>query len=67
MSTVVGLEQEGIRTQSINMRDRPDAAKKRNIRSNPTFIYSENGSEVSRRTGWQSAASLKRMVEGYWF
>jgi thiol-disulfide isomerase/thioredoxin len=66
-STVVGLQREGIRIRSVNVRTYKNLAKKHRIRTLPTYIYFEKGEEVRRRTGWQTRNSLIRMCRGGWF
>jgi thioredoxin-like negative regulator of GroEL len=51
----------------VNVQHNRGKSEKYAIRSIPTFVYVQDGREISRRRGKQSAESLRRMCHGYWF
>lgn len=54
----------GYRVETRNVRSNQAMAGEFNVRSVPTFVYMLDGKEVRRKTGYQSAESLKGMWRG---
>ncbi len=50
----------------VNVRSNYSIAEQYNIRSVPTFIYTEHGKEIRRRTGARSHSALVRMCRSGW-
>ncbi len=58
---VAGLKKKGLRIDSINVREHPEAAKQHSVRRLPTFIYYLDGKEVRRASGNMTATELLQM------
>jgi thioredoxin-like negative regulator of GroEL len=62
MKPVVGqLRRQGYRMRDIDVDKNQTLAQKYGIRSVPTFVFVENGSEVNRFSGGTSAEKLKQL------
>jgi thioredoxin-like negative regulator of GroEL len=62
MKPVVGqLRRQGYRMRDVDVDKNRTLAEKYGVRSVPTFVFVENGSEVNRFTGGTSAEKLKQL------
>lgn len=62
--TLKGLEENTIPIKEIDIDDNLDMAAQYNIRSVPTMVMLENGSEVKRVTGALPVAKVKEFLNG---
>jgi thioredoxin 1 len=59
------LRSQGFRMRDVDIDKNHSLAEKFGIRSVPTFVFVENGSEVSRFSGGTSPANLRRLCATY--
>lgn len=62
--TLKGLEENTIPIKEVDIDDNLDMAAQYNIRSVPTMVMLENGSEVKRVTGALPVAKVKEFLNG---
>ena len=62
--TLKNIDDLGIEVKEIDIDDQLDLAAQYNIRSVPTLIVLQDGSEVRRKTGTLNATQIKEFING---
>lgn len=63
-TTIKGIDDLEVEIKEIDIDDQLDLASQYNIRSVPTLVVLENGSEVRRKSGALNKTQLKEFING---